>query len=113
MENKKYNYLVLKVQNEKELQEYEFNDDLEYLFSKWLGSINGFYDLVSVDYLKDSFKRGIYHFDSKSGDEKETTIIINFQMCLDDKISYELFPFSTWRFVKQIVRDIRLNNLLD
>jgi len=34
-------------------------------------------------------------------------------MFLDGKITYELFPFSTWRFVKQIVRDIRLNNLLD
>ena len=113
MEDKKYNYLVLKVQNEKELHEYEFNDDLEYLFSKWFGSINGFYDLVPLDHLKGSFKRGIYHFDSKLDDEKETTIIINFQMFLDGEILYELFPFSTWRFVKQIVRDIRLNNLLD
>lgn len=113
MEDEKYKYLVIKVKNEKDLLSYEFNDDLEYLFSKWLGSINGFYDLVSVDYLKGSFKRGIYHFDSKLDDEKETTIIINFQMFLDGKIPYELFPFSTWRFVKQIVRDIRLNNLLD
>lgn len=112
-ENKNYNYLVLKIENEKELLEYEFNEDSEYLFSKWFGSISGFYDLVSVDYLKGSFKRGIYHFDSKLDDEKETTIIINFRKFLNDEISYELFPFSTWRFVKQIVRDIRLNNLLD
>jgi hypothetical protein len=113
IENKNYNYLVLKIENEECLLEYEFNEDLEYLFSKWFGSINGFYDLVPLNYLKDSFKRGIYHFDSKLGDEKKTTIIINFRKFLNDEISYELFPFSTWRFIKQIVRDIRLNELID
>ena len=110
---KKYNYLVIKIKNEKELIDYEFNDDLEYLFSKWFGSINGFYDLVPLDHLKGSFKRGIYHFDSKIDGDKETTIIVNFEKFLNDEISYELFPFSTWRFIKQIVRDLRLNNLLD
>lgn len=110
---KKYNYLVIKIKNENDLIDYEFSDDLEYLFSKWFGSINGFYDLVPLDYLKGSFERGIYHFDSKIDGDKETTMIINFEKFLNDEISYELFPFSTWRFIKQIVRDLRLNSLLN
>ena len=110
---KEYKYLVLKIKDEKDLLDYEFNEDLEHLFSKWFGSINGFYDLVPLDYLKGSFKRGIYHFDNRLCDEKETTIIVNFEMFLDNKISYELFPFSTAMFIKKIVRDIRLNSLLN
>ena len=61
-------YLVIKIKNEKELLEYEFNDDFEHLFSKWFGSINGFYDLVPLDHLQGSFKKGIYYFDYKLGD---------------------------------------------
>jgi hypothetical protein len=113
MEDEKYKYLVIKVENERDLLSYEFNDNLEYLFSKWFGSINGFYDLVSIDHLNKSFKSGIYNFDNKLGDDKETTIIINFEKYINSEIPYELYPFSTWRFVKQIVRDIRLNNLID
>ncbi len=113
MEYEKYKYLVLKVKNEEDLLVYEFNDDLEYLFSKWFGSINGFYDLVSIDHLNKSFKSGIFNFDNKLGDDKETAIIINFEKYINSEIPYELYPFSTWRFIKQIVRDIRLNNLID
>jgi len=66
-----------------------------------------------LDGFNQSFKKGIYHFDRSLGDQKTTTLIINFEMFLDDKIPYELFPFSTARFIKQLVRDIRLNSLID
>ena len=106
-------YLILKVKNEKDLLEYEFNDDLEYLFSKWFGSINGFYDLVPLDHLQKSFKKGIYHFDYKLGDEKETTMIINFKGLLNDEVPYHYFPFPCSGILNCLIRDIRLDNLLD
>jgi hypothetical protein len=105
-------YLILKVKNEKDLLEYEFNDDLEYLFSKWFGSINGFYDLVSLDHLQKSFKKGIYHFDYALGDEKETTMIINFKGLLNDEVPYHYFPFKTSGILNSLIRDIRLEKLL-
>lgn len=113
IENKNYNFLVLKIENEEDLLEYEFNEDLEYLFKKYFTSISGFYDLTSPEYFQISMKRGIYHISRTLAENKETTIIVNFDKFLDDEISYELFPFSTWRFIKQIVRDIRLDNLID
>ena len=106
-------YLVLKVQNEKELHEYEFNNDLEYLMSKWFGSINGFYDLCSPHYLKESFKKGIYHFDLNNGDYKQTTIIINFDMFLNDEIPHHYFPFRSSGILIQLLREIKLNTILD
>ena len=106
-------YLVIKIKNEKELLEYEFNDDFEHLFSKWFGSINGFYDLVPLDHLQGSFKEGIYYFDYKLGDEKETTMIINLKDCLNDDVSYHHFPFPISGILKSLMRDIRLGILLN
>ena len=106
-------YLVIKIKNEKELLEYEFNDDLEHLFSKWFGSINGFYDLVSLDHLQKSFKKGIYYFDYKLGNKKETTMIINFKGLLNDEVPYHYFPFPSSGILNCLIRDIRLDGLLD
>lgn len=106
-------YLVLKIKNEKELLEYEFNDDLEHLFSKWFGSINGFYDLVSLDHLQKSFKKGIYYFDYKLGNKKETTMIINFKGFLNDEVPYHYFPFPSSGILNSLIRDIRLEKLLN
>lgn len=105
-------YLVLKIINENELIEYEFNDDLEYLFSKWFGSINGFYDLCSLDYLRDSFKKGIYHFDLSNNDCKKTTLILNFDMFLNNEIAYHYFPFRSSGILTQLLRELKLNKLL-
>jgi hypothetical protein len=106
-------YLVLKIQNEKELLEYEFNDNLEYLISKWFGSINGFYDLCSSDYLKESIKRGVYHFDLSHVNHKQTTIIINFEKLLNNEISYSYFPFETSKVLIQLLRELKLNTILN
>jgi hypothetical protein len=113
MKSELKNYLVLKILNEAELSEYEFNNDLEYLMSKWFGSINGFYDLCSLDYLKDSFKKGIYHFDLSSSDYKKTTMIINFDMFLNNEIPYHYFPFRTSGILTQLLRELKLNSLLN
>ena len=96
-------YLVLKIKNEKELLEYEFNDDLEHLFSKWFGSINGFYDLVPLDHLQDY----------KLGNKKETTMIINFKGFLNDEVPYHYFPFPSSGILNSLIRDIRLEKLLN
>ena len=106
-------YLILKIKNEKDLLDYEFNDNLEYLFSKWFGSINGFYDLVPLDYLQESFKKGIYHFDYKLGDEKETTMIVNFKSFLNDEVPYHYFPLRCSGILNCLIREIRLDRLLD
>jgi hypothetical protein len=97
-------YLVLKIKNEKELSEYEFNDDLEYLISKWFGSINVFYDLCSSDYLKESIRKGIYHFDLNHVNHKQTTIIINFEKLLNNGVPYSYFPFETSKILIQLLR---------
>ena len=107
------NYLILKITNEVELSEYEFNDDLEYLMKKWFGSITGFYDLCSPENLKDSFKRGIYHFDLSKGDHKETTIIINFRKFLNNEVTQNHFPFKTSGILMQFLRELKLNEILD
>lgn len=112
MKDFRQKYLVLKIKNEKELLEYEFNDDLEHLFSKWFGSINGFYDLAPLDHLQRSFKKGIYHFDCELVNEKETTMIINFTGLLNDEVPYHCFPFATSGILNCLIRDIRLEKLL-
>jgi hypothetical protein len=112
MKDFRQKYLILKIKNEKDLLDYEFHDNLEYLFSKWFGSINGFYDLVPLDHLQKSFKKGIYHFDYKLGDEKETTMIINFKALVNDEVLYHYFPFPSSGILNCLIRDIRLDRLL-
>lgn len=107
------NYLVLKIINENELLEYEFNDDLEYLMKRWFSSIKGFYDLCSLSNLQESFKKGIYHFDLSKGDYKETTIILNFKRFLNEEIPYYYFPFKTSTILIQLLRELKLNQILD
>ena len=58
-------------------------------------------------------KKGIYYFDYKLGDEKETTMIINLKDCLNDDVSYHHFPFPISGILKSLMRDIRLGILLN
>jgi hypothetical protein len=107
------NYLVLKILNENELSEYEFNNDLEYLMKKWFGSINGFYDLCSLSHLQESFKKGIYHFDLSKSDYKETTIILNFKKFLNEEVPNHYFPFRTSPILIQLLRELKLSQILN